>query len=209
MVENATRFPLAWPTGWKRTPAHARQRSRFARRSDGQYRHLRDLTFSESRRRLDEELRRLNARDVILSSNLRVRDDGGIRADAGGDKAISDPGVAVYFTLKGQARCLACDGYLTPAANIAALAAHIDAMRAIERYGVGTLDQAFAGYAPRLQAAPVDWWIVLGVPSHATEDQVETAFRELARTAHPDAGGSEGDMARLTEARRIYRETRA
>lgn len=209
MNEEATRWPLAWPTGWKRTPAHQRQRSRFAKRSDGQYRHLRELTFSEARRRLDEELRRLDARGTILSSNLRVRDDGGIRADAGGDKAISDPGVAVYFTLKGQARCLACDGYLTPAGNIAAIAAHIDAIRAMDRYGVGTLDQAFAGYAPRLQSAAFEWWIVLGLSRSATRAQVDEAFTRLARAAHPDAGGTHADMARLTEARTAaYAEVR-
>jgi hypothetical protein len=33
--------------------------------------------------------------------------------------------------------------------NIAAIAAHIDAIRRQDRYGVGTLDQAFAGYVCR------------------------------------------------------------
>lgn len=32
MNENVTRYPLAWPTGWKRTAPHTRQHSRFAKR---------------------------------------------------------------------------------------------------------------------------------------------------------------------------------
>lgn len=208
MNDDATRYPLSWPTGWKRTPAHARLRSRFAKRA-GQNNMLRDLTFSEACRRVDEELRRLGARDVILSSNLRTRADGGIRADAGGDKAIDDPGVAIYFALKGQARSMACDVYRTPAANVAAVAATIEALRAIDRYGVGTLDQAFAGYAPRLQSAAFEWWIVLGLSRSSTRAQVEEAFTRLARAAHPDAGGTHAEMARLTEARTAaYAEVR-
>lgn len=39
------------------------------------------------------------------------------------------------------------------------------------------------------------------LPRTATRGQVELAFDRMARTAHPDAGGSHEAMARLTEAR--------
>lgn len=110
-------------------------------------------------------------------------------------------GVAVYFSLKGQMRCLACDAWDRVADNICAVAQHIDALRRIDRYGVGTMEQAFAGYGPRLQAAPSEWNIVLGVALTATIEQINEAFTRLSKTAHPDAGGSHDAMARLTEAR--------
>ena len=58
-----------------------------------------------------------------------------------------DPGVAVYFQLHDKERVLACDKWDTVADNIAAIAAHIDGIRRQDRYGVGTIDQAFAGYS--------------------------------------------------------------
>lgn len=191
MNDDATRYPLSWPTGWKRTPSYQRQRARF--QSGGAA-----LTVHRAITRLSGELARLGARDEILSTNMQTRLDG---LPYSGQSEPADPGVAVYFTLKGQARCLACDAWTRTADNIAAIAQHIDALRRIDRYGVGTLDQAFAGYAPRLQAAPSEWWIVFGISRSSTRAAVEEAFTRLAKTAHPDAGGSHDAMARLTEAK--------
>jgi curved DNA-binding protein CbpA len=42
---------------------------------------------------------------------------------------------------------------------------------------------------------------VLGVGQHAPRAQIEAAYRELARKAHPDTGGSNAAMARLNAAR--------
>jgi curved DNA-binding protein CbpA len=36
----------------------------------------------------------------------------------------------------------------------------------------------------------------------ATEEEIDAAFRENAKRAHPDAGGSTAMMAELNEARR-------
>lgn len=195
-------YPLSWPTGWVTTPASLRQHSRFSTRgrAEGQsFQRTRELTFAEAKTRLFDELRRLEATGITLSTNVKPSRSGAILArDV--EKRLAEPGAAVYFTLKRQSRCLACDRYATLAGNLAAIAAHIAALRAIDRYGIGTVDQAFAGYAPRLQAASVDWHIVLGVPPSATLERAETAFTALARTAHPDAGGTHEAMSRLTEA---------
>lgn len=203
MNENVTRYPLAWPDGWKRTADAERRHSRFTRYVQGQHswKTHRALTYSEARKRLIEELGRLQADGAIISSNVRVYKATGEPQAGEGEKRYSDPGVAVYFELRRQARCLACDRYNTVAGNLAAIAAHIDALRAMDRYGVGTLDQAFAGYAPRLQSAAFEWWIVLGLPRSSTVDAINEAFTRLMRTAHPDAGGDPAAAARLTEAR--------
>ena len=42
---------------------------------------------------------------------------------------------------------------------------------------------------------------VFGLGATATKDQINQAFRQLAKRAHPDAGGRAKDMARLTQMR--------
>jgi hypothetical protein len=55
--------------------------------------------------------------------------------------------------------------------------------------------------APWLQATGEPWWIVLGVSPHAGRDEIEWAYRQKARTAHPDTGGSHEAFLRLQGAR--------
>src|SRR5262249_10559 len=118
-------------------------------------------------------------------------------------KQLDDPGVAVYFGLNGKPRVLACDKWLSAAENLAAIAGHIDAMRAQDRYGVGTLDQPFAGHAALRPWGSADWRLVLGFGAGAvvTRDDLDAAFRTKSRAAHPDVGGSHDAQARLSEAR--------
>jgi hypothetical protein len=188
--ETATRYPLSWPLGWKRTPRHQRQRAKFSQRGS-------DISVWGAVQRLSAEVERLGGRNPLLSTNLTTRLDG---LPYSNQKDPDDPGAAVYFTLKGQPRCLACDTWSTVAGNIAALAAHIDALRRIDRYGVGTLEQAFAGYAA-LPAPAADWRSTFGITdSRPSLDVVERRYRELAQTAHPDKGGSDEEMARLNVA---------
>jgi hypothetical protein len=190
------RFPLQWPEGWPRT--RSREHGHFGKKADTGFK--RDLTFTEARSRLQREISRLNAEKPVLSSNVKLRLDGEPAGDDG-NRRHDDPGVVLYFTLKGQARCLASDKYHKVADNVAAIAAHIEAIRAIERYGIGTLDQAFAGYSPRLEASTLEWWLVLGVSPAASVEQIELAYVTKAKLHHPDRGGSEHQMARLNEAR--------
>ena len=42
-----------------------------------------------------------------------------------------------------------------------------------------------------------DYYKTLGVSKDATADEIKKAFRKLARTNHPDAGGDEGVYARF------------
>src|SRR4051812_25772458 len=115
------RYPLSWPVGWKRTPAHNRKPARFAKGTTtysnwtdaaGQTRvstsrGSKELSVADATDRLRAELRRLGVGDnFILSSNVQLRNDGLPRSN---QSAPADPGVAVYFKLKGKPRCFACD----------------------------------------------------------------------------------------------------
>jgi len=207
MSTTQRRYPLAWPPAWRRTSPNQRQRARFESRtrqygdSGSSWTKRAELSVAIAVERLMLELGRLDAREIILSTNLLLRLDGLPRSD---QREPSDPGVAVYFQLARKPRVLACDRWLRVADNLAAIAAHIFAIRAVDRYGVGTLEQAFAGYAAL--PAREEWWSILGVAPDATLEQAEDAFRKLARLHHPDAGGTHDQMARLTEAREIARQ---
>lgn len=188
MSENVTRYPLSWPMGWKRNQLGGVKRSAFSS-------HGRAITVYDATSRLSSELDRLGARDAILSTNLRT----GLRGDPlSSQPEPKDPGAAVYFKLRTatpagagtvlREKVLACDLYTTVAGNIAAIASHIDALRRIERYGVGTMDQAFAGYdqlpPPSAENRPV-WRAILGFRPEAqvSQDDVRVNFRALAKAS--------------------------
>jgi hypothetical protein len=149
--------------------------------------------------RLEIQLARLGAAEATLSTNVKLN----LRGLPSGNDKPADPGVAVYFRFKGRATVLACDSYFTVAENIAAIAAHIDALRRIERYGVGSLEQALAGYKALPVDTAADWRQVFGfrAEDRVTAEQVNAKFKDRARTAHPDVGGTDDGMAHLNRAR--------
>ena len=190
-------YPLSWPSAWQRTPAANRKPSAF-RSGAGPHRAspAKAITMVDARQRLIEELERLRARSPILSTNIELRLDGQPRADKSNP---ADPGVAVYFALSGKPIVLAVDRWDTVAGNIAAIAAHIGAMRGMERWGVGSVEQLFTGYlALQAPIAPDDWRRLLGDP--ATLADAEAAWKRAMRAAHPDAGGSSAAAAALNAA---------
>lgn len=201
-MSDQQRYPLSWPTGWARTSS--RSHAKFCKREkvyrDGQHVWNRSasLTVGDGLNRLDGELRRLGASSVIISSNLRLNQDGTPTAKQAAH--VADPGVAVYFKLKGKPRVLACDRWLSAAENLAAIAGHIEAIRAVDRYGVGTLDQAFAGYQA-LPAQAASWFTVMEFTDPPKVwDVIESRYKSLARVHHPDRGGNAETMAKINAA---------
>lgn len=203
-------YPLQWPFGWKRSTTRSHGRfhgtSTFTYASGGMGRRAVDITVHEGRKRVCAELDRLgvSVNDFVISTNLPLRMDGFPRSDA---RNPNDPGVAVYFKLKGKDRVLACDRWATVAKNMAAIAAHINAIRGIERWGVGTLDQAFTGYdalPPPGARTKRHWKDVLGLNGYASKpetlDLAEVSYRRLLSERHPDKGGSHEQAAELNEA---------
>lgn len=190
-------YPLQWPAGRPRTPAHLRKLGSFSKKvSNGRWAEKVELTIADAMRRLQDELDRLGALNFVLSANLQRNLDGSPRSQ---QSAPADPGVALYFQLKGKPHCLPCDRYTRVQQNIAALAAHIEATRAIERYGVAHIAQMFAGFVALPGRTP--WWTILGVHEGASSDQINAAYREKAKKAHVDSGGSDAAMSELNVAR--------
>lgn len=190
---NVPAYPLHWPPGWVRS--RGRSRAPF-KHGDGSR-----LTIAEAmRRRLLPELERLHARNITISTNVAPH-----RYDQLGDG--TDPGVAVYFTLDGEPRVLACDRWDRTADNLTAIAKHVEALRGQERWGVGSLEQAFAGYKslPAMPAAQA-WWDVLGVPPDARGEAITRRRLELLGQLHPDR--QTGDANRAAEVNAAYDQAR-
>jgi len=192
-----TAHPLEWPFGWPRHDGQ-RQRAKFGKEVTGpHYMSRKQLSMADARERLDVQLERMGAGSVVLSTNVELRLDGQPRAN---QRTPSDPGAALYFRMNDQPLCMACDKWDRVEDNIAAIAAHIDALRAQERWGVGSMERAFAGYkalpAPRQRT----WWEVLGVSEFASRAEAERAYKKLAALHHPDQGGSHDRMAEINRA---------
>jgi hypothetical protein len=202
-VEQETAHPLQWPNAWPRTTSRLDARFRGTSQQighDGSRRkYSRALSVAEATERLRRELDNLGGHYAVLSTNLELRLNGLPRSN---QCEPTDTGAAVYFTLKKKRVVLACDKWARVADNIAAIAAHIAALRGQERWGVGSLEQAFAGYAklPSPEQAK-NWRTVLGCPNANTRAEVEMRFRELSMLQHPDRPeGSHEQMAQLNQA---------
>lgn len=205
MTEPISRYPLQWPSGWKRTPDHRREAGRFTSKAYSSHRE--SLTVAQAVDRLLAELDRMGVREstVIISTNVESTLSGRPRS---GERKPQDPGAAIYWDDKGKNRCMAIDRYTDVAQNLAALAATIEAMRAIERHGgAAILDRAFTGFtalpAPIVASMKRPWREVLEYGNGpATDAEITRNYRILAKAYHPDRpGGSTDKMAELNAAR--------
>jgi hypothetical protein len=201
-------FPLQWPT-WKprRLPAQRKSANFGKSESRGNWNAKVSLTVRDSIMRLQRQCDTLGARYVVISTNVEPRLDGLPRSDR---SEPSDPGVALYFDLSGKPHCMPCDTFDRVADNIAAIAGHIEAQRKIERYGVVSLAEAFSGFMslPAPETGPVKrpWRTVLGFKSTFPNDALDESmidfmFKQAAKKAHPDTGGTDEAMAEVNAAR--------
>lgn len=205
---SVTAFPLCWPEGWRETPGHKRSRGYQFKEGTGFEKRL--VSLDRARRLLSEELARLGASQIVLSSNLPLRQDGAPRADRH-RYDMDAPGVAVYFVYKGKPMVMAQDAFDNPAANFRSLGLAIEALRALERHGGGSMmERAFAGFTalppPQGSKPRRPWWEVLRYPVDPAEREllsiaeVRARYNTLAKRLHPDAGGNADDMAELNVA---------
>lgn len=176
-------YPLAWPPGFPRVKS----------REKGQF----QTGLSKAIGNVQESLRRFASdsgkklEGLVISSNYSL-----------GVESPSDPGVSVWFTWDGLQVCIPVDRYASVASNLQAIHHVIEARRTELRHGTLALVRAsFTGFAalPPPTGAK-HWCAVLSVSPAATLEQAETAYREKARTSHPDAGGSHESMAELNNA---------
>ncbi len=199
-----TAYPLSWPAGWPRS--ETRKRAHFStgeRRQSGNTSWVayKQISISEATKRVLAELRRLGVEDgdAIVSTNLQLRLDGLPRS---AQNEPGDPGAAVYWHRGGEAmRVMAIDLYDRVADNLAAIAATLSAMRAIERHGgAQILERTFTGFDAL--PPPRSCWDVLGLKPGASRQDIETVFRALAKRYHPDAPNGNAEKFKTIAAAR-------
>ena len=187
-LDQVTEFPLTWP-----------DKGRAAKRIKSSFF---GTTLPKSLREIKEKMRRWRAHRFRVSMFPAYR-----RA------WHDDPGVALWWEMpvkktpaaEPELRVIACDRYLAQECNAHAIALTLEALRAVERWGAYSLEQAVEGARPALPPPPGQeparpWWEVLGVGPTWPFDAIEMAYRMKAEKAHPDRGGSVEDMAALNEA---------
>lgn len=186
-------FPLTWPDGWGRLKSYQRKQAMFSRNK-------RQLSINDAVTRVREELGRMSILDddLVVSTNLELRMDGWPKS---GQREPADPGAAVYWRDKAKnTRCMAIDRYDRVADNLAAIAATLDAMRAIERHGgAEILNRAFTGFTA-LENSSAHWSDVLGTSALSTRAEIDAAYKRLRSQHHPDKGGDAEMFNRIQKA---------
>jgi hypothetical protein len=187
------RYPLVWPDNWPRTAPASRAYSRFEPK-----------TIAKAFQLLVKEGNRIG-NGFFMSSNIprNQRDN----QPTSKPIRLNDPGVAVYFKLNDRPVSLACDKWILVEDNIWAIAKHIEALRGQERWGVGSMEQAFRGYMalPGIgEAGGIKWWEVLGVPINSDPELVRKAYTTLVKKHHPDVNGERELFDRVQAAWELF-----
>lgn len=175
-------YPLKWPLGRERTSSWQRKPAPFK------------TTPGRARDELLAELKRMGATNVVISSNVETYTRGGQTIMYANQTASKeDPGVAIYFTWKGDQYSLACDKWNNVTDNLQALNKTVDAIRGVERWGTGEMMKAaFAGFKelPEMNIKVETWWETLGIYPLAKENEIREAYRRKVMIVHPDKGGT-------------------
>lgn len=155
----------------------------------------RPSTFKASYQRtlfdLEREIGYLKGREVIIgvvADESQVRMDGMLRADA----RVNHPGVELSFEKPDGSRLVfhtdVHGGYTNSwQDNLRAIALGLEALRAVDRYGITSTAEQYAGFAQ----------LAAGGPDPARgRVLVEAAggVRQAQRTHHPDHGGQDRDF---------------
>lgn len=204
---NATFRPLHW-VGPTTKPLGRRSRATFK------------ATWQETLFLLDYELRQLDARDVVVEADFRDQDirlDGWPRANAPTPK---HPGVRLFFTSRHGPLMYATDRHDWWQHNVRAIALGLQALRAVDRYGITNSGEQYTGW----KALPAAAGTATARPTTAAEAadhlaghagwekapewtdhaHMTLAYRTALRRHHPDTGGDPETFKDVTAAWAVY-----
>lgn len=183
-------------------------------------------TAAATRQLLRQEAGMLGASDVIVElavpATSLYKDGSGLRADR--SHTVQHVGVVVRLigTVHGDLR-YACDQFDGWEANLRAIALGLEALRKVERYGIGRRGEQYVGWAALPPGTPMGAAaaepamtlehaaaVLAGAgdtfsPSDvlADPDDARAAYRVAAKRYHPDTGGSTETFQKVEEAWRL------
>lgn len=187
-------YPLQWPVGWHRTKHPVL--SRF-----GNY--YNKPSIYQATQKLIDEIRMLGGKDVVISTDLKLRQDG---LPYSAQKEPEDRGAAVYFKWNNEDIVIACDTFNKIGCNLWAMAKTIEAMRGIERWGCSELlNRAFTGFKalPESTNGTMSCWDLLEIGQNSGMEDIKSAYRTMAKRFHPDNPDT-GDSLKFKQIKAAY-----
>lgn len=207
-VVKFTAMPHTWP-GRKRAQGWKAKRSPF-----------KGHNWSRIQRELQEEVSRVNGRDLTIALDIRnpgdFRQDGGIRADA---RPVTSRIIVTFTRPDSRKLTFPCDAYAFWQDNVWAVRLSLESLRSVDRHGVTQGDQQYEGFAALppggRSADTMTFEKALGivaelsgfeVPALAFPAVFSVALRTARAKAHPDAGGKTEQFQQLEDAIRFLSE---
>lgn len=166
------------------TPAGVRKPSPFK----AHYEQTLDLLFREARM--------LDATRLVLQLDLQAQDirrDGLPKTNA---RYGTNPGVIVSFDSRFGPLRYATDTYADWKSNLRAIALGLEALRAVDRYGVSKRGEQYRGWAQIESGAP-------SASRGAALVKLHGGIKEAMFATHPDRGGSADDFADVQAYRKV------
>ena len=156
-------------------------------------------SYSDTLRLLETELRQLRATNIVIQaavSESEIKRDGMLYERA----RPRHPGVVLAFDSKHGPLSYPCDTYNDWQANVRAIAMALEALRAVDRYGVTKRAEQYQGWArlpgpaPAAPMSPGEAVSVLIKAAQWPEPRISRGtladvYRKAAAATHPDTGG--------------------
>lgn len=183
------------------------------RRSSDRFRSHFKAPWPRTLELLERELANLGATGVVLQAGF---EPGQIRNDGWpyGRATPAHPAVILSFRdSENRPLSFPCDRFATYQENIRAIALSLEALRAVDRFGVTKRSEQYTGF--KQIEAPRAWTVedaaqFLDVKSGARADVLiadaegyRMAYRAAARVLHPDAGGNPHEWKLLGDAKAL------
>jgi len=172
-----------WPG--KQTPPSNRRSGKFK------------AAYSKTLDLLERELAYLRAKDVVIQAYFapsEIRNDGWPKSSA----RPAQPGVILSFDAGKEAYSYPCDTFIDWEDNLRAIALSLEALRAVDRYGVTRGREQYQGFRRLGAPASIDSKVAAeqfltqysGLGIDDIRRDLDGAYRVAARKLHPDQGGS-------------------
>lgn len=143
-----------------------------------------------------EIVRHLRGKDVVFELALDAYDirlDGGLRTNA---RPTRHPGIVISFGSRHGPQRYFTDKYTDWRGNARAIALGLEALRAVDRYGITRRGEQYTGFG-KLPAPAAD----MSVDEALELLRTHGGFRAAAMKTHPDVGGDAVLFRRVTAAK--------